>query len=81
MTIDVPHAGVSLVRRDNLPVLIVDGRLSARLAERVLEAAILSARRNESTIAMGEIGKRSTASFVLIGRERLGAPGLELISR
>jgi hypothetical protein len=37
MTIDVPHSGDSIIRRDNLPVLIVDGRLAARLAQRVLD--------------------------------------------
>jgi len=37
MTIDVPHSGDSIIRRDNLPVLIVDGRLSTRLAHRVLD--------------------------------------------
>ena len=37
MTIDVPHSGDSIIRRDNLPVLIVDGRLAARLAVRVLD--------------------------------------------
>jgi Fe-S cluster assembly iron-binding protein IscA len=37
MTIDVPHAGDSVIRRDNLPVLIVEGRLAARLADRVLD--------------------------------------------
>ena len=37
MTIDVPHSGDSVIRRDNLPVLIVDGRLSTRLAQRVLD--------------------------------------------
>lgn len=37
MTIDVPHAGDSILRRDNLPVLIVDGRLATRLAQRVLD--------------------------------------------
>ena len=37
MTIDVPHAGDSIIRRDNLPVLIVDGRLGSRLAQRVLD--------------------------------------------
>ncbi|MBV8717285.1 MAG: hypothetical protein JO020_22300 [Chloroflexi bacterium] len=37
MTIDVPHSGDSIIRRDNQPVLIVDGRLSARLAQRVLD--------------------------------------------
>src|SRR5437764_12082553 len=37
MTIDVPHSGDSIIRRDNLPVLIVDGRLAARLTRRVLD--------------------------------------------
>jgi hypothetical protein len=37
MTIDVPHSGDSVIRRDNLPVLIVDGRLAQRLAHRVLD--------------------------------------------
>ena len=37
MTIDVPHSGDSIIRRDNLPVLIVDGRLTVRLAQRVLD--------------------------------------------
>ena len=37
MTIDVPHAGDSVIRRDNVPVLIVDGRLGTRLALRVLD--------------------------------------------
>ena len=37
MTIDVPHSGDSIIRRDNLPVLIVDGRLAMRLAQRVLD--------------------------------------------
>jgi hypothetical protein len=37
MTIDVPHSGDSIIRRDNLAVLIVEGRLAARLARRVLD--------------------------------------------
>ena len=37
MTIDVPHAGDSVIRRDNVPVLIVDARLSSSLAQRVLD--------------------------------------------
>lgn len=37
MTIDVPHAGDSILRRDNVPVLIVDARLATRLAQRVLD--------------------------------------------
>jgi Fe-S cluster assembly iron-binding protein IscA len=37
LTIDVPHSGDSIIRRDNHPVLIVDGRLAARLAQRVLD--------------------------------------------
>jgi Fe-S cluster assembly iron-binding protein IscA len=39
MTIDIPHAGDSVIRRDNVPVLIVDGRLSSTLAQRVLDFA------------------------------------------
>lgn len=37
MTIDVPHLGDSIIRRDNQPVLIVDGQLALRLAPRVLD--------------------------------------------
>jgi Fe-S cluster assembly iron-binding protein IscA len=37
MSIDVPHSGDSIIRRDNLLVLIVDRRLAARLAMRVLD--------------------------------------------
>jgi Fe-S cluster assembly iron-binding protein IscA len=37
MTIDVPHAGDSVIRRDHAPLLIVDGRLAASLAQRVLD--------------------------------------------
>ena len=37
MTIDVPHAGDSVIRRDNVPVLIVDARLAPSLAQRVLD--------------------------------------------
>jgi Fe-S cluster assembly iron-binding protein IscA len=37
MTIDVPHSGDSIIRRDNLPVLILDARLATRLAQRVLD--------------------------------------------
>ena len=37
MTIDVPHAGDSIIRRDNLPVLIMDARLAPRLAKRILD--------------------------------------------
>jgi hypothetical protein len=37
MTIDAPHSGDSVIRRDNVPVLIVEGRLAARLAARVLD--------------------------------------------
>jgi Fe-S cluster assembly iron-binding protein IscA len=37
MTIDVPHAGDSVIRRDNVPVLIVEARLSLTLAQRVLD--------------------------------------------
>jgi hypothetical protein len=37
MTIDNPHPGDSIIRRDNIPVLIVEARLAARLALRVLD--------------------------------------------
>jgi Fe-S cluster assembly iron-binding protein IscA len=37
MTIDIPHSGDSVIRRDNVPVLIVDGRIAVRLARRVLD--------------------------------------------
>jgi Fe-S cluster assembly iron-binding protein IscA len=37
MTIDVPHAGDTLVRRDEVVLLIVEGRLSPQLAGRVLD--------------------------------------------
>jgi Fe-S cluster assembly iron-binding protein IscA len=37
MTIDVPHAGDSIFRRDHQLLLIVDGRLSQTLAQRVLD--------------------------------------------
>ncbi len=37
MAIDIPHSGDSIIRRDNLPVLIVEGRLAVRLAQRVLD--------------------------------------------
>jgi hypothetical protein len=37
MTIDVPHLGDSIIRRDSIPLLIVDRRLAKRLAQRVLD--------------------------------------------
>jgi hypothetical protein len=37
MAFDVPHSGDSIIRRDNLPVLIVDWRLAIRLAQRILD--------------------------------------------
>jgi hypothetical protein len=37
MTIDSAHLGDSVFRRDNAPLLIVDGRLSPRLVGRVLD--------------------------------------------
>ena len=40
MTIDIPHSGDSIIRRDNLPVLIVDGRLATRLADAGLSCAL-----------------------------------------
>jgi hypothetical protein len=42
MTIDGPHAGDSVIRVDNLPVLIVDGRLAVSLAQRVLDFPLQS---------------------------------------
>ncbi len=42
MTIDVPHSGDSVIRRDNVPILIVDGRLATRLAGRVLDYPLAS---------------------------------------
>jgi Fe-S cluster assembly iron-binding protein IscA len=44
MTIDVPHSGDSIIRRDNLPVLIVDARLATRLAQRLLDFPSASGR-------------------------------------
>src|SRR5919205_3990948 len=44
LAIDVPHSGDSVIRRDTLPVLIVDGRLAARLAMRVLDFPAASGR-------------------------------------
>ena len=37
MTIDVPHPGDTLVRRNDSVVLIVEGRLSPHLTDRVLD--------------------------------------------
>jgi Fe-S cluster assembly iron-binding protein IscA len=37
MTIDEPHVGDSVIRRDNVLVLIVESRLSTRLAQRILD--------------------------------------------
>lgn len=37
LTIDVPHAGDSVIRRDNMLVLIVEARLAGSLAQRVLD--------------------------------------------
>ncbi len=44
MTSDVPHSGDSIIRRDNVPVLIVDARLATRLAQRVLDFPAASGR-------------------------------------
>ena len=41
MTIDVPHSGDSVIRRDHVPVLIIDGRLAQRLTQRVLDFSAL----------------------------------------
>jgi Fe-S cluster assembly iron-binding protein IscA len=37
MTIDIPHSGDSVIRRDHAPILIVEGHLATRLARRVLD--------------------------------------------
>jgi hypothetical protein len=51
MTIDVPHAGDSIIRRDNVPVLIVDGRLATRLAQRALDFPSASGARFRAALA------------------------------
>ena len=53
MTIDVPHPGDSIIRRDHLPVLIVDGRLAARLAMRVLDFPAAAAPGGGSGFTLG----------------------------
>lgn len=51
MTIDVPHAGDTIVRRELDAMLIVDGRLSPALAGRVLDfRAADGASKNEFTL-------------------------------
>jgi Fe-S cluster assembly iron-binding protein IscA len=50
MTIDVPHAGDSVIRRDHLLVLIVDGRLSRSLSQRVLDFPVASEARPGFTL-------------------------------
>src|SRR5438445_5196516 len=50
MTIDVPHAGDSIIRRDNLPVLIVDGQLATRLSQRVLDFPVQTVARGGFTL-------------------------------
>jgi hypothetical protein len=40
MTIDVPHPGDTLVRRNESVVLIVEGRLSPHLTDRVLDVPV-----------------------------------------
>jgi hypothetical protein len=51
MTIDVPHPGDTLVRRDDSVVLIVEGRLSPHLTDRVLDVPAGDAeRRREFTL-------------------------------
>ena len=39
MTIDAPHLGDTVMRRDTTPLLIIDARLADRLAPRVLDFA------------------------------------------
>ena len=43
MTIDVPHPGDTLVRRNEAVLLIVEGRLSPQLRDRVLDVPTGSA--------------------------------------
>ena len=50
MTIDVPHAGDSVIRRDNVPILIVDARLAQTLASRVLDFPAQSTARRGFTL-------------------------------
>ena len=50
MTIDLPHSGDSIIRRDNLPVLSIDGRLAQRLAQRVLDCPSASGGRGGFTL-------------------------------
>jgi len=50
MAIDAPHAGDSVVRRDNVLLLIVDGRLAVTLAYRVLDFPVQSEARRGFTL-------------------------------
>jgi|SRR6516162_8992954 hypothetical protein len=50
ITIDVPHSGDSIIRRDNVPVLIVGGPLAPRLAQRVPDFPAGSGRRGGFTL-------------------------------
>jgi Fe-S cluster assembly iron-binding protein IscA len=50
MTIDNPHPGDSVIRRDHVPVLIVDGRLSLSLAQRVLDFPVAPPSRGGFTL-------------------------------
>jgi hypothetical protein len=62
LTIDVPHSGDSIIRRDHLPVLIIDGRLSHTLAQRVLDFPLASAARQSFTLGW-RAGSASAASL------------------
>lgn len=61
MTIDVPHSGDSVIRRDNQPVLIVEARLSSRLAQRVLDFPPPSKTRSGFTLGWREAVPNSIA--------------------
>ena len=54
MTSDVPHPGDSVISRDNVPVLIVDSRLSSRLAKRLLAIGRKDTNTNYSRRALPE---------------------------
>ena len=63
MTIDVPHAGDSVIRRDNTPVLIVDARLAGRLAMRVLDFPMAPGGRGSFTLGWRERASSEDARY------------------
>jgi Fe-S cluster assembly iron-binding protein IscA len=62
MTIDVPHSGDSIIRRDNVPVLIVDARLTTRLAQRVLDFPVATGVKGGFTLGWRQSETEPTAS-------------------